>query len=549
MAHSPQGLIRAQLEDAGLVAVAIEERKFPGETWHLVFVPPADLPAAQTLAGSIEMLLSTKEGDDTTTSVVFRAREIDEGSKPGSTPQATGLAKPEVDNLIKLLEARSRTSDAVPSLRYMEDPRANLSTVATTRHQVVYGRRGVGKTAILLEARRQADATGHSTVWLNAHLFRGLPAEHAFLTVARAIFASLARDGGSSNNPLFAQLSEREVELKNALSSNETSPLAISTLLPLLNETLKGVLRPDLLRLYVYLDDFYLLPMGVQPQFLDYLAGMLRDTDGWIKVASIERLTKTYETSTHVGLEIPHDATKIDLDVTLEDPGAAQHFLEAVLDTYINTAGIKRVSAIAKTEALGRLVLASGGVPRDYLNLFSSSITVARANRRDAREIGREDVAQAAGQSARIKKRDLEQDVNRDYADSLIRAIGVLSDAVKGAGFGYFRVNIDQKSDEGYELLALLVDLRFAHLINASLSDNHKVGVRYEAYILDLSEWSDVRLKRNLNVLDLENGNWVYRLTGTKDSRRQLSGVQLRDRLRSSPVINVDDFRPEREEA
>lgn len=543
MASSPAEIIQNQLDEAGLTTVAIEERKFPGETWHLVFVPPTDLPAAQTLAGAIETRLSSETKDESTTSVVFRAREADlEVPDISSAAPLSGLAKPEVDNLIKLLEARSRTSDAVPSLRYMEDPRANLSTVATTRHQVVFGRRGVGKTAILLEARRQADAVGHSTVWLNSHLFRGLPAERAFLAVARAILGTLARDGGSSNNPVFGSLGSLEDELTDLLAAEATTPLTISALLPRLNETLKSVLRPDLLRLFVYLDDFYLLPMNVQPQFLDYLAGMLRDTDGWIKIASIERLTKTYETSTHVGLEIPHDATKIDLDVTLEDPGAAQHFLEAVLDTYINTAGIKRVSAIAKTEALGRLVLASGGVPRDYLNLFSSSITVARSNRRDAREIGREDVAQAAGQSARIKKRDLEQDVNRDYADSLIHAIQVLGDAVKGAGFGYFRVNIDQKSDPGYELLALLVDLRFAHLINASLSDNHKVGVRYEAYILDLSEWSDVRLKRNLNVLDLENGNWVYRLTGKKGSRRQMTSVQLRDRLRTSPVIDVGSF-------
>lgn len=86
---------------------------------------------------------------------------------------------------------------------------------------------------------------------------------------------------------------------------------------------------------------------------------------------------------------MPHDASTVDLDVTLENPSQTQKFLESVMNTYIEKAGLRSVASIAKTEALGRLVLASGGVPRDYLNLFSSSIVVARERRTQAAEIAK----------------------------------------------------------------------------------------------------------------------------------------------------------------
>jgi hypothetical protein len=78
-----------------------------------------------------------------------------------------------------------------------------------------------------------------------------------------------------------------------------------------------------------------------------------------------------------------------------------------------------------------------------------------------------EDVAVAAGSVARSKKRDLEQDVSSDVASSLLSALENLSAKVKGSGYSYFRVDLAEKSDDGYELQGQLVALRFVHLIQA----------------------------------------------------------------------------------
>ncbi|GIE79385.1 hypothetical protein Aph02nite_53350 [Actinoplanes philippinensis] len=525
------------LSEVGIEPLDIDLRDFPGERWLIIFVPEGSVMAAQSLAGSLERRLNENAPDEAPFAVTFRPK-VTPPERVDNPTEGGPLSQPLITQLIELLEARSRTSDALPSLKYVEDPRASLGAVAASRHQLIYGRRGVGKTALLLEAKRLAERSGHVAVWMNAQSLRHLSAATAFAVVAEFVVRALVQHSGSSESEIVARLA-REGEDFQRLHREGGSAGDIGARLPALNLALRSVLREGVVRLYLYLDDFYLLPRSIQPALLDYLAAMLRDCDGWMKVASIERLTRSYEPSSHTGIEIPHDASKIDLDVTLENPGSAQRFLENVLGNYITAAGIKSLPSIAKSEALARLVIASGGVPRDYLNLFASSIVFARSRSR-AREVGREDVQKAAGDAARSKKRDLEQDVSSNDADALLGALERLSAFVKGEGYTYFRVNMADKGHSGYELLSQLVNLRFVHLVQASLSDQHRVGMRYEAYVLDLSEYAEVRIKRSLSILDLEGGEWTRRQTGRRGKPERLTGTKFRDTLRQSPLIAME---------
>lgn len=525
------------LADAGVEVVRTEERLFPGERWIIIYVPQDALLAAQALAGPLEEQLNDGSAEDSAALVVvFRPAPVTESLEDDRTARGR-LAGRDVDQLIQLLEARSRTSDALPSLKYMEDPRASLGSLSASRHQIVYGRRGAGKTALLLEAKNAADREGHASTWINAQILRSMDARTASLVIIEKILQAVLTQGGNSQSAQFAEIRRLLEDLRAARLEGRSF---VETRAPDVNDALRVVLRENLIRLYVYIDDFYLLDPASQPQVLDDVAGVLRDCNGWLKIASIERLTRPYVPSSKIGLEIPHDAIKIDLDVTLENPGATQNFLEAVLLSYTAAAGIKSLPSIAKPEALARLVLASGGVPRDYLNLFAASLGVARRQRERAKEVGREDVAIAAGLSARGKKRDLELDVVESNSQRVLDAIEKLSSGVKAEGFTYFRVDAAQRNSAAYEIFALIVDLRFAHLVQASLSDQHRSGVRYEAYVLDLSEYTDIRLKRGLHVLDLEDAKWTLRLTGKARFKQTLTGQLLRDQLRQSPVMDLD---------
>ena len=550
MSDSHAERIKQLLADAEVSVERVEQRSFPGERWLVVYVPTASMVHAQSLAGELESSLNAGlSGSEIPFSLVFRpdAGVATDEAKPIGKGR---LSSPELNKLIQLVEARSRTSDALPSFQYVEDPRASLAAVAASRHQFIYGRRGVGKTALLLEAKRLAEREGDVTVWLNAHTFRGLDAKTAYLRVAHAVFTAILKHGGSSGAQVFAQVRQQAERCGEALATESLAVERATQMLPEQNVVLRNVLRKDLLRLNLYIDDFHYFPFADQPTLLDHAFGLMRECDGWLKIASIERLTRTFEPSTRVGLEIPHDASKIDLDRTLEDPGSAQEFLEHMLEYYNTEAtGVGRPSAVAKRQALGRLVLASGGVPRDYLNLFGSAILQARKARANAQEVGGEDVVVAAGDAARLKKRDLEQDVASEMAGELMDALNKISSAVKGAGFSYFRVDLLEKSKKEYEYLAQLADLRFVHLIQAALSDQHKAGAKYEVYILDLSEYSDVRIKRGLHVLEFEAGRWYERLTGTVGTQKKLTGSQFRDALRHAPLVRLDGLLCAGEEA
>lgn len=538
---TPIDEITGILEEAGFMASDVQERFFPGEHWLIVYLPEENLVAAQSFAGNAEAKLNKARSAEEAIVLTFRPeRKSSEQELAGREGQGRLHGK-RIDQLVQLLEARSRTSDALPSLKYVEDPRATLSTIGASRHHLIYGRRGVGKTALMLESKRDAERDGYLTVWINAHVLRGITPEDAFAVVAGSVLDVLIKHGGTSKGASFIELNRRAAELSKARAAKKPpAAKAVSDLLPALNAALRSVLRDGLMRLYIYVDDFYLTPLQEQPRFLDLLSAMLRDCDGWIKVASIERLTRPWDPSNRQGLEVPHDASILDLDVTLEDPSAAQKFLESVLSNYIKAVGLKGPSSIIKADARGRLVLASGGVPRDYLNLVASSIGVARTARSLAKEVGKEDVARAAGLSAQFKRRDLEQDVSSKNAASLLASQDRIASAVRTETYTYFRIDIEQKTRSAYVLLAQLVDLRFAHLVQASLSDKHRPGVKYEAYVLDLSEFSDVRLKRGLNVLDLSNGRWSWRLTGQNRTMRALSATQFRDHLRQSPVVDLE---------
>ncbi|WP_167352069.1 ATP-binding protein [Rhodococcus gordoniae] len=524
--------IKPTLEQAGIAALDIQQREFPGEFWVIVTVDPDLVAVGQSLAGELETRVKAPDGS--TVTVLFR------GSPPTTAEEPVSIASgrlhdSSVDRLIQLLEARSRTSDAVPSLSYMEDPRASLNAIASPRHHLIYGRRGVGKTALLLEVKRIAELEGHVAVWINTHTLRRLSAEAAFSVVIDSVLENLILRIGSSSSGIISTLDE----LRHKLVDDTSEDTAVK-LIPDLNRTLRRVLRPGLLRLYVFLDDFYLLDSQHQPRLLDHLAGVLRDCDGWIKVASIERLTRPFEVSTRVGIEPPHDALIVNLDVTLEDPESTQKFLESVLESYLSTAGIRSARRIAKVPALGRLVLASGGVPRDYLNLFSASILAARKRSSKAAEIGKEDVAAAAGLYSQSKKRDLEQDVAGRNSAELLSALETLKHQIKDNGSTYFKVDLSMEGHPGYEVLANLVDMRFAHLVQSSISDPHRPGVKHEAYVLALSEYTDVRLHRGLDILDIEDGNWLWQKTGKAGTAKNLTRTEFRGKLRQAPILNLD---------
>lgn len=67
---------------------------------------------------------------------------------------------------------------------------------------------------------------------------------------------------------------------------------------------------------------------------------------------------------------------------------------------------------------------------------------------------------------------------------------------------------------EGYRQIQELVDLRLLHLVKSRVTVPDRRGKIYEAYLLDLSQYTGERKKRGLTILEF----WK---TGSEDELRR----------------------------
>jgi hypothetical protein len=273
------------------------------------------------------------------------------------------------------------------------------------------------------------------------------------------------------------------------------------------------------------IDDFYLISREVQPDVIDYVHRLLRDTDLFFKVGTVQhRTTLVRDTGLHQGVQSFADVDGLNLDRTLEDLDQTSAYLEAMLRELAKSKGIDDVLTIMSEEARKDLTLLAGGVPRDYLNIFVGGLALARAapNRR---RITPTDLRKAAvALSNETKLRDLRADAGG--VDPALEGVFVdlvrfcLSEKRKTA----FLVPHDQiqADPDTHELIQQLMDFKLIHLVEPSTSAASGRPGRFAAYTLDFSLFMEPR-RRNIEIVKF----WE-----TDDQRRRV-------KLREAPVYDL----------
>lgn len=536
-----RSLVEHRFRLAGIEPQSVDVKSFPGETIAIV-----EVDRDYELAIQIAEKLDDEIADGFVT--VRRSRHKASSESRG---RLRSVHDERVGALIELMSARSRTSESQPSLRYVQDVEERLNVARSPRHHLVFGRRGVGKTSLLLEAKRILGAQGAFSLWVNIHSMRELDAETAFLTVAARVadlVTGAFQTGSASIGATRLMKSVRE-SLDRQLFQEEVDQRNVSRLVPQMQQALSRFCTEVQKPIFIFLDDVHYLSPQEVPRLLDLLLGITRDNPVYLKVAGIQHQTRWFIPDPPTGLQTGHDAAIISLDVTLENPERAKAFLLNILRGYIEEASALPQSRFLGSAAVDRLVLASGGVPRDFLTLCATSLQTAR-RRVNARTLGVQDVNNAAGVAASTKLQELEDDAaaSRGRSEALVAALNRLREyLLNSQQITFFRVDLRDKESrpELYGLLQALADLRMLHLINASLSDPHQAGRRSEVYLLDLSQYSGSRLKHNLRVLDFEKGHMVLKRTRTRertrvgDTARKLVAL-----LRRGPIFELSNLDP-----
>lgn len=527
-----------RFSEHGITPVETVVREFPGETIVVMYVSESDYDSALEISSKIDAELPEPG--------FVVVRKAQQASTHGKS-SIESIRDPRVTRLIELLNERSRTSEQQPSLQYIPDAAANATIAITRRHHVIFGRRGVGKTALLLEAKRRIEERGAKVVWQNMQSVRGLDVSRAFLTVAHRICnLPTAAYQGRPAKPLSLQLTEKlSGEVSSLLNAPQVPISKVAVLIPQIQEMLRVFCEELQESVYVFLDDIHYMAMGDMPEFLDLVHGCTRDTSVWLKIAGIRHQCRLFVDTPPKGLQIGHDVAVIDLDITLEEPAKARQFLFEVLRVYLDSAGISNISGCMSSAALDRLVLASGGVPRDFLVLAAKALQIARG-RAKARTVGIQDVNEAAGQTALQKTSELEDDAATSVGAAKQRLSTletIRAFALEEQHCSFFKVSFREKErlPQKYRLLQSLMDLRMVHLMRSSVSDAHHAGERYEVYMLDLSQFTGARLKQQLRMLDLKGDRLVVRKTGTSEEPMEASTPrQLVTLLRGGPTLSLD---------
>jgi hypothetical protein len=253
---------------------------------------------------------------------------------------------------------------------------------------------------------------------------------------------------------------------------------------------------------FIFMDDLYHIRRQDQAQVLDYFHRVVKGRSVWLKAGTIRHRTDWYHHGDPpIGLKLGDDCDDIDLDVTLEKYELAKAFLLQILDQLTVEAGLESHADLLAEGGVERLVLASGGVARDFLTIFRRTIDIARERGATYRgeRINAEDVNVAAGEHDTAKRDELKRDT-LDERTELERALQRIQNFCVANKANCFMVERDAES-KGQSILGELVDLRFVHVAESRTTVRDAPGKLFTAYMLDISQYTGERRRRELQMI------------------------------------------------
>jgi hypothetical protein len=253
--------------------------------------------------------------------------------------------------------------------RYTKSVSNAEAQITASANHIVYGRRGAGKSSLLLYALRSRERDDLPSAWLDMQVYEKRKDNRVVLDVFMEVFRQLGE------SPIRLPVSSNTIGMLDRLRSQPDLPDdEIRRILPEVRQAfylLQG--RPDL---FVFFDDFHVVDLDIQPKLLGFVYSVTRGTNVFLKLSAIETLTKSWDAGTHTGLQVPHDAQTIKLDYNLTMPDKAASHIEGILDAHAVYCGLPSVRFLCTSgDVISRLVWVSAGVPRDALNMFAQAMT------------------------------------------------------------------------------------------------------------------------------------------------------------------------------
>jgi hypothetical protein len=388
--------------------------------------------------------------------------------------------------------------------RYTKSVSNAESQITAAANHIVYGRRGAGKSSLLLFAMRSREVEKLQSAWIDMQAYEKRSDGKVVMEILSDVMTQLSPV--LSMSPTYASTLSRMARLKeNADLTDEK----IREFLPQVRKVLAGG-DSQTGDIFIFLDDFHLLDVSLQPRLLGFLYSVTRGNKVFLKISDIETLTKSWDAANHTGMQVPHDAQTIKLDYNLTMPDKAEAHIEGILDAHAIYCGLPSVRFLCTSNhVLSRLVWVSAGVPRDALNMFTQAITKGVTS--GSSRVSVTNVNVAASEMVSQKVRDLEVDVTAPQAETDLEAVleRVKDFCIKQKRKNAFLVEI-RKDNALYPPILKLVDLRLIHVISEGITVGD-AGRTFLALILDYGFYTGIRAAQSVDLLNKQTERVAYK--------------------------------------
>jgi hypothetical protein len=451
-----------------------------------------------------------------------------------------------VESLRRIVQENIRVQrGGSETIDYVDVSRA-LPDIVTRQNHVIFGRRGCGKT-LLLETAKQKVGGAIRVVYINCEDYKQHSFPNVLIEILDAIFEEFeknlkgwfgrrkrSRELIEAIRSELAKLREAEDETEKTVKETETAetsvrgsakvdviPLGIAAgtarkaeieqeyqrhdskiqklnlILPRLKKSIREFFEvsTSVKSVFLELDDFYHLPRTMQPHVADYVHRLCKDVPLYFKFATLRHASTLYADRGNqpTGAQERHDYQPINVDYTLADFRRTSNQLREILYRFGEKAGMERaeVDDLFMGEGFERLVLASGGVPRDFLSFLLDALSPKEPG--DER-VGKDDVRLLSSAVLQQRIEELKADSEQRDQDTLIRGIYAIRKFCLDKKVNVFLVadKVLQEPNGVKELINRLLDYRIVHLVGSALTHKTLQGT-FNAYMIDIGAYANFR--------------------------------------------------------
>lgn len=379
--------------------------------------------------------------------------------------------------------------------RYIPSVVGAENQILATGNHIVFGRRGSGKSSLLVYAMRKYQATKRPYAWIAMQTYD----RRSDIAVAADIIIDVLEqinkryDGGIVTDAVLHKL-ETLLEKPRSITAEK-----LRLLVPDLKRALALVVAAHG-PFTVFLDDFHVVSATIQPELLSVFYAFCRGNQVSLKVSAIEQFTRVWDPATRAGLETPNDAQVIRLDYNLTKPDKSLEHISSILSAHAAYCGLPSIAVLCPKGAMSRLVWVAAGVPRDAINMFVQAL-VSAVNEGE-KHVSITGINLAASQAADDKMRFVEMDSSGAFKDALkvLERIKIFCTREKKKN----AFLVESKNDDPFfENIRKLIDLRLLHVLHPGITPG-EAGVRWLALLLDYGFYTGVRAGKSIDLFQSE---------------------------------------------